>query len=51
MTFLLIDKLCKRYGATEAVASSSLAIEKGEFVHSEVRETVDRERILRYLTI
>ncbi|MFK0345410.1 ABC transporter ATP-binding protein [Pseudomonas asiatica] len=32
MTFLLIDKLCKRYGATEAVASSSLAIEKGEFV-------------------
>lgn len=32
MTFLLIDKLCKRYGAMEAVASSSLAIEKGEFV-------------------
>ena len=32
MTFLLIDKLCKRYGATEAVASSSLSIEKGEFV-------------------
>ncbi|GAB7530195.1 ABC transporter ATP-binding protein [Pseudomonas sp. 3A(2025)] len=32
MTFLLIDKLCKRYGAMEAVASSTLAIEKGEFV-------------------
>jgi urea transport system ATP-binding protein len=34
-----------------AVADRYLVIEKGEFVHSEVRETVDRERILRYLTI
>ena len=34
-----------------AVADRYLIIEKGEFVHSEVRETVDRERILRYLTI
>jgi urea transport system ATP-binding protein len=34
-----------------AVADRYLIIEKGEFVHSEVRDTVDRERILRYLTI
>jgi urea transport system ATP-binding protein len=34
-----------------AVADRFLIIEKGEFVHSEVRESVDRERILRYLTI
>jgi urea transport system ATP-binding protein len=34
-----------------AVADRYLIIEKGEFVHSEIRETVDRERILRYLTI
>jgi urea transport system ATP-binding protein len=34
-----------------AVADRYLVIEKGEFVHSEVRETVSRERILRYLTI
>lgn len=34
-----------------AVADRYLIIEKGEFVHSEVRETVDRDRILRYLTI
>jgi urea transport system ATP-binding protein len=34
-----------------AVADRYLIIEKGEFVHSEVHETVDRERILRYLTI
>lgn len=34
-----------------AVADRYLIIEKGEFVHSESHETVDRERILRYLTI
>ncbi|WP_407309346.1 urea ABC transporter ATP-binding subunit UrtE [Pseudomonas sp. nanlin1] len=34
-----------------AVADRYLIIEKGEFVHSEVRASVDRERILRYLTI
>ncbi|RTY78738.1 urea ABC transporter ATP-binding subunit UrtE [Pseudomonas veronii] len=34
-----------------AVADRYLVIEKGEFVHSEVRQTVDRESILRYLTI
>jgi urea transport system ATP-binding protein len=34
-----------------AVADRYLIIEKGEFVHSEAHETLDRERILRYLTI
>lgn len=34
-----------------AVADRYLILEKGEFVHSEVHETLDRERILRYLTI
>ncbi|PLX75664.1 MAG: urea ABC transporter ATP-binding subunit UrtE [Azoarcus sp.] len=34
-----------------SVADRYLVIEKGEFVHSEVRETLDHERILQYLTI
>ncbi|WP_213875729.1 urea ABC transporter ATP-binding subunit UrtE [Pseudomonas sp. dw_358] len=34
-----------------AVADRYLIIEKGEFVHSEQHESVDRERILSYLTI